>query len=344
VLAFLCALLAALVLFNVLVTRHFWRPYLGELDDKVVRLDQLADKVEVLFIGTSHVDFAVDPFIFDATAKEAGRPTFSYNSAVQDLRAPERTHLISQIRKLTLPRLQYVLVEPTLNHTPDLELSMTPRMRFAYNWSTVPVALRVKLDAKRPLVNRVGSSLAILREFGLSLGNLGVLSDLFVPFTNGETPQVDKLLRGYVGDILEPGLLHPSEAVLRSWRELDREKLFAGTGSQPPAREMTASELGALRTLFDDLRQLHAQPVAFIPPQSWAEADQVEAVKHALAEHFPEIPVLSYNYVGPDELYDHPEWWVDLNHLSQEGSRYFSARLARDWLALDRIPRSGPHE
>jgi len=328
--AFALTLVACCLLLNQLVTKRYWRPYLGQANDKVARLKEIADRVDVLFIGTSRVVFGIDPALFDAETATQGMGTDSFNLGVLDLRAAERDDLMASLRGVPFTRLRYVLVEPALNFTPNVETPMTIRMRYHYNWSTVPYAMRVKMEANRPLLLRAASCAMLGRQLALNSANLGVLSDLFFPRVRDD-PDASKVVRGYAADTEPPERLS-SDRFREQLAQSGGKRQIDEAGAAAPIRELTPTELGYLRSVFDSVRALGAEPIAFFPPQT-IELDSARSLHDAILRQLPGVRVLAYYYgQGPAELYEDPYAWMDDGHLSRAGAEAFSRRVARDFV------------
>jgi hypothetical protein len=323
-----CALVVGCLLLNLTVTRPFWRPDLGILDDKFRALAAQKDEVDLVFLGTSRINQGIDPESFDSAAHEAGVPVHSFNLGVEDMKCQEYWMCLDEISRMPLSRLKWVVVEPTQNLTLSPSHYLTARSRYLSRWETVLPAVRSKWSAQRPLLRRAQAVASILGAYGTHAANLGVLSELHLPAL-GKKPGTEpsRIVRG-----------GPSE---QTTVEEDRHRVerYAArrsrAGKKPPVlpalpATVPADEVRIQEILFSRIRNAGAQPVILFPPQI-VSLDLMRASEAASRRAGPDLPHREYYFgAGPEWLYENAAYWRDSGHLSLAGARVFSAKLATD--------------
>lgn len=333
-LAFTAGLCGGALALNRLITRPFWHPALGRFDAIAADVYALRDRIDVLFVGTSHVMTNVDPRRFDEAAG-----TFSYNASVEGLRVAERDWLLGKALASGLTKLRYVLVKPDQWLHTDVTNAFSTRARY---FDTLEEAVhdgRARLAENKPLVPyRVGTAGMIAFGTLVHHANLGVLAELLLPakpwhdtagagvrheggrWTLGETRGFDPLA---LGDQRNFG-----------GRRLDEPYPVDAGQLDAPSREYSASEIAELARLFAQIRELGAQPVVFVPPVGNDHLVETRDLVAALRAHFTDVPLLALDYSsGHRELYGKLSFWDDWNHLSPEGAALFTSLLAKAFLA-----------
>jgi hypothetical protein len=323
-----CALVVGCLLLNLTVTRPFWRPDLGLLDEKFRALAAQKDEVDLVFLGTSRINQGIDPEAFDDAARQAGAPVRSFNLGVEDMKCQEYWMCLDEISRMPLSRLKWVVVEPTQNLTLSPSHYLTARSRYLSRWETVPPAVRSKWSAQRPLLRRAQAVASILAAYGTHAANLGVLSDLHLPALPekpGKEPS--RIARG--GPAEQTTIAEDRERVeryaARQSQAGKRQPLLPDSPAIVPADEVRIQEI-----LFSRIRKVGANPVILFPPQM-VKLDLMRAAEAAARRADPDLPHREYyRGAGPEWLYENSAYWRDSGHLSLEGARVFSSTLATD--------------
>src|SRR3954469_25070652 len=79
---FAVGLLGGFLLLNFALTRPLWRPPMDRFEQVLSELAASRDRVDLLFLGPSHMLTSVDPRLFDATMSARGHATYSYNLSI----------------------------------------------------------------------------------------------------------------------------------------------------------------------------------------------------------------------------------------------------------------------
>ncbi|MGQ0633596.1 MAG: hypothetical protein ACT4QC_03210 [Planctomycetaceae bacterium] len=322
-------LAAGCLLLNVAVTRQYWRPDLGLLDRKLEALRTLADRVDLVYLGTSRVNQGIEPAVFDAAAAEAGRPLVSFNLGVEDMKWQEYGLCLDELQRMGLPRLKWVVVEPTLNLTPPPYQWLTTRVRFYSRWETVVPAACAKWQSQRPLLRRALAVGSVVAAYAVHAGNLGVLNELLlpkVPSRDAANPPA-QIVRG--GPSEQTTEVEDSRRVERFARQRRKFPAMAPptVASEP---QPSPAEIDVQRQMFSQIERLGARPIAVYPPQT-VDLDLTLAAQAAATAAGPDVTRLVYfQGAGPATWYETLSLWRDTGHLSLAGARVFSSHLARD--------------
>jgi hypothetical protein len=336
--------LFALVLINLTVTKPLWRPYLGVQTKKLARLEALAPRVDILFVGPSHIDNGVDPAAFDAVALQCDK-TFSFNAAVGDLRGPELTHYLEAMSRVADLRPKYVFLEPLINPTPTANRLFASRARYHFSWGAVQSGIKARWQADLPLGRKIGSIAIQLIGASIHELNLGVVADVLLPrcptceFSERESGPPEERPsraydRGYAAEVADPKQL--SHIYYAQWLvQNGNKRLVDEAGLKDTPRQLGPGEVEYLGTLFAQIRALGAEPVALFPPLSIELGDQ-RAIYEGIRAHFPQVVTLSYIYDGSRlaELFAEPRAWFDHTHMSPYGARLFSTQMAADYCRI----------
>lgn len=194
----------------------------------------------------------------------------------------------------------------------------------------------MRLGTNKPFWTYDVPTAALIALGGLvHLANVGVASELTLPNRDALAPsgwEDHPERRGYV----------PLKRPHRSFAAPDQAPypVVHPTGSP---RALSAGELALLKELFDGIRALGARPVVLIPPVGNDNLAETDETLRAMQEHFAEVPVLAFHPGGPNpELYQKLAYWEDMDHLSIEGSAYFSRLLAERFLPLAQAAEDAP--
>ena len=83
----------------------------SEIQHKFEQFRAGAHEYDVLFIGSSHVIFMIDPQVFDAEIAKRGYPLRSYNMAFEGMAALPANEVLSRVLAMPETNLQWVFVE-----------------------------------------------------------------------------------------------------------------------------------------------------------------------------------------------------------------------------------------
>ena len=69
------------------------------------------DEFDTVIVGTSRLYYAASPQIFDATTREKGLPTRTFNFGIDAMHPPENFYVLDQILRTKPRNLKWVLLE-----------------------------------------------------------------------------------------------------------------------------------------------------------------------------------------------------------------------------------------
>jgi hypothetical protein len=152
------------------------------------------DEFDTVIVGTSHLYYSAAPEIFDATARESGLATRSFNFGIDGMHPPENFYVLEQILKTKPKNLKWVLLELGDIQTRWDNILGTERAVYWHDWPRTELTLRKAFDprgnanwlikltrlwlARRDFI----SNLAL---FGKQFSNVGLAADL-LPAANRE--------------------------------------------------------------------------------------------------------------------------------------------------------------
>jgi len=353
----------------------------SEIGSKVEHYVTDAARYDTVFVGTSHVFRAFVPEEFDARLGAAGVESSSFNLGVQlpnQLEIHYLTRLVLEHGGEHLERVfvQYHALAPQI----DPDQAQNPRTIYWHDWEETALALERSRAIDRatpggiPLVDDPENPNSIL---GLVESRLP--SRYYLSRTHLQHWVRRELLVARRKDLAR-GLLGRSHGRTAAWGDLrgyvslEAEERRLAEGGNPDnflfrRREAFLEREGEYERLVDELRveeeangdeewlgaELAVYPdlEAYRRMAALARAAGVELVVVVMPslsatrevesrmEAELGVPVLRYN--RPDEfpeLYD-TSLRFDSGHLSEEGARLFTGRLAADWLALERPGAAG---
>ncbi|CAN5671496.1 hypothetical protein BH20ACT2_BH20ACT2_23350 [soil metagenome] len=283
----------------------------AEAQRKVEQMDALAAAggADVIFVGSSTVNFAADPAVFTA---EAGSATTAYNAALNS-GIPRLT--ATWMLDVVLPRLTPEVVVIGLT---SFDLSDLPVDRAAFYDAFLASPAGARATGDDSPLDRADQW---LRDRSALWANKASLRD---PET------VLDLLRGVeVPEDPELAALQPSgRTTYLQDRRFDERPV--GVGPNLEGWEVGTRDVAALRRLIGGVRDAGARAVlvrmpitdeyvARHPDGATDYAEYTAATEDIAAEEGAEV-------VDFDELSDH-DLFVDLIHVNRQGSRLFSAEL-----------------
>jgi hypothetical protein len=86
-------------------------PNIDQVSQKLQFFCEHKDEFDTLFIGSSRIHYQISPAVFDATMREAGAPTRSFNFGVDGMHLPESAYVLEQVLSTRPRNLKWVFVE-----------------------------------------------------------------------------------------------------------------------------------------------------------------------------------------------------------------------------------------
>src|SRR5256714_5126892 len=145
------------------------------------------DEFDTVIVGTSEIYYAVSPKIFDATTRESGMPTRTFNFGIDAMHPPENFYVLDQILKTKPKNLKSVLLELGEVRARWFPILGTQRAVYWHDWPRTELTLKQALNprgnanwfiqitrlwvARRDLASNLGL-------FGKQVANAGRVADL----------------------------------------------------------------------------------------------------------------------------------------------------------------------
>ena len=328
----LAAFIATCVIINLTIGLHLWRPDLGAYSQSLEQMTANADKVDTVFVGSSHFAWGIDPPLFDDAVVAAGGNSTSHLLSTAGLSFPWITQAISDLGAIPFDDLRFVVVEPRLHVTPVRRLktdifgnAFSQRSRYINNIGKIgePLNMLAAIDLppeqKLPLYAELGYGVVA------SASNIGVLRDLFLPppESAGELEVTWENRGGQSGT-----------------RTISGKQFDRAIDTNQNARQISAYEKQALERVIENIEALGATPLFLLPP-SRMDTGLQGATRDALLTLVKEDQLLDYTYpvdgsAGNAGIYAQQDLWLDPEHLNVKGSAEFSAELGRIWADIFR--------
>jgi hypothetical protein len=144
---------AALAVACAILGRYLPFPEVPRVRDKLDFLAKHGDDYDVIFIGSSQVNWQVMPSVFDRVAAEHGIPVRSFNAGIWGMMSPEDGYYLDEVLRRPHRRLRWVIIElmplSSRNYT---NLAGTRREMYWHDWA------RTRLLTKRFLAECVAAA------------------------------------------------------------------------------------------------------------------------------------------------------------------------------------------
>lgn len=336
-LAHVLVFLAALAATALGIRRLDPEPVQSWMRAKLDHFASVCDQYDTVFVGSSRVQFGIDPERFDARMAALGDPTRSYNLAFGGMRQHDFTWLLDWLAQHRPPRLRRVVVElhewsqwirgSQWFADQDIELHTAD-----LSW---PRCRSVLLDTYGPLAK------AQQLHFVLAHTTLNVLSV-------GRGPRlVDSLLRRFRGDPAPPPVAIPRSGhsriedldmahVLEYHRKFLADQELASKVKEKIGEPPTtgAFDHASFRAQAAHMRALGVEPLFLVLP-TWEGGFRgrdglVEAGRHAR--------ILDLDHPQLDRPLFDPQFYYDQTHLNEAGCARFSDYFAERLVEFEQLP------
>jgi hypothetical protein len=325
-------------------------PEVPRVREKLEHLARHGDEYDVLFIGSSEVDWQVVPAVFDRVAGQQGVPVRSFNAGVWAMMSPEDGYFLDQILRRPHRRLRWIFLEimPLASRNYPA-LAGTRREIYWHDWPrTQLLTERFVLESVAARMGSQHISSAILdglRSCGNWLNNLTLFLEYSANLGRGETLcrralglPVETEKRAREKEEAWDGNDFPKGApALSGQMRVDYERQYAkylATGQRFDSED--AASWAALRGKIDRLAEEKITPVMFIPA--------TVAMKRYLPREAEALSLKVLDFSDPrryPEFYtaDHRVDWV---HLNYAGSELFTEALARRFVEMTKANGATP--
>ena len=321
-------------------------PEVPVVRDKLAHLARQGGDYDVLFIGSSRVQFQVMPSIFDRVASEAGVRVKSFNAGVAGMGSPEDAYLCEQILRRPHGRLRWVFIELSRLGT---GLDRAATVRFTY-WHD---AVRLRLIARRLWGQAVEAQARLEQTHSTSFRaryaiwsemtdklaghthhwlmraiNLGDGTQLLDAWfrTSGRRRDAGRNLGDGGDGWVTAGRDHQQMTTeVRAKYEASYAERLAKPAGKERGDQVSQS---ALEQLLATITKAGATPVLVIPPTTF------DLNFFPTEKREQELTILDFSNVQENAELFAPERRIDVDHVNTAGAELFSAALARRFVAL----------
>jgi hypothetical protein len=285
------------------------------------------DEFDTVVVGTSQLYYSVSPKIFDATTRENGMPTRTFNFGIDGMHPPENFYVLDQILETKPKNLKSVLLELGEVRSRWFAILGTQRAVYWHDWARTALTLKKALN---PRGNANGfvqiTRLWVARQdlvsnlvlFGKRFANVGRVAD-FLPAAEQERFADAALELGpnrdgfrLAGDAMSPERVAPYQ----QW--LAREISEARSKPLDPATDQGYRDAAAR------IRRAGAKPIFVVTPVIFQSPLQFG--------QSPPAPIIAFNDAGKFPEYYDPKARVDESHLTRDAAQKFTVVLARDFV------------
>jgi hypothetical protein len=285
------------------------------------------DEFDTVIVGTSQLYYSVSPRIFDATTRQNGMPTRTFNFGIDGMHPPENFFALDQILKTRPKNLKWVLLELDEVRARWFPILGTQRAVYWHDWPRTRLTLKKAFNPRgnanwfiqltRLWVARrdLASNLAL---FGKQFANVGRVADL-LPAAEQERFADATLELGPDGD----GYRLAGDA-MSAERATSYQQWLAQEISQARPKPLDPATEQGFRQAAARIRAAGAKPIFVVTPTIFQSPAQFS--------HTPPAPLMAFNDAGKfPEFYD-PQARVDESHLTRPAAEKFTAVLAGEFV------------
>jgi hypothetical protein len=285
------------------------------------------DEFDTVIVGTSQLYYSVSPKIFDATTRENGLPTRTFNFGIDAMHPPENFYVLDQILKTKPKNLKWVLLELGEVRARWFKILGTERAVYWHDAARTNLTLKKALNprgnakwfiqitrlwlARRDLAWNLGL-------FGKRFANVGRAADL-LPAAEHERFMDAAVELGTDGDgyrLAGDAMSTEREVLYQQW--LAQEISQARPKPLDPVTDRGYSDAAA------GIRAAGAKPIFVVAPVIFQSPLQFRLS--------PPAPIIAFNDAGKFPEYYDPKARVDESHLVREAAEKFTVALARDFV------------
>ena len=286
------------------------------------------DEFDTVIVGTSRLYYAASPQIFDATTREKGLPTRTFNFGIDAMHPPENFYVLDQILRTKPRNLKWVLLELGEVSARWHDILGTQRALYWHDWPRTKLTLKNALNPRGNAnwliqITRLwlarrdfASNLAL---FGRQFANVGRAEDFFP----GAEPERFSDAAFELGPNRD-GYRLAGEAMSAERAASFQERLAQEISKARPKDLGPATDQG-YREAAAHIRRAGAKPIFVVPPVIFQSPLQFR-------QSPPPAPIIAFNAAGKfPEFYD-VRVRIDDAHLTREGAEKFTVVLATEFL------------
>jgi hypothetical protein len=292
------------------------------------------DEFDTVIVGTSRLYYSASPEIFDATTRENGLPTHTFNFGIDGMHPPENFYVLEQILKTKPRNLKWVLLELGDIQTKWDNILGTQRAVYWHDWPRTLLTLKKALNprgnanwlikitrlwlAKRDFISN-------LTLFGKQFANVGRAADFFPAAERERFADAASELGPHGDGYRIAGDAMSAERAASFQQRLAQEITEATQKYLDPTTE------SGYRYAASQIRAAGAAPVFVVTPIIFQTTSRFRQTP------LP-APILAFN-----DARKHPEFYdvkvrIDDGHLTRPAAENFARVLAQEFVRTFRQP------
>ena len=285
------------------------------------------DEFDTVIVGTSQLYYSVSPKIFDATTRENGMPTRTFNFGIDAMHPPENFYVLDQILKTKPKNLKWVLLELGEVRARWFKILGTQRAVYWHDWPRTEMTVKKALDPRGNAKWYIQITRLWLarRDLAWSLGlfakqfaNVGRVADL-LPAAEQERFADSAVELGPAGDGYRiAGEAMSAERAVSYQQRLAREISQARRKSLDRVTDQSYGDAAAR------IRAAGAKPIFVVTPVIFQSPLQFR--------QSPPAAIIAFNDAGRFPEYYDSKARVDESHLVREAAEKFTIALAREFI------------
>jgi len=333
-------------------TRFLPFPEVPRVREKLEYLAKHGDDFDVIFIGSSQVNWQVMPSIFDRVAGEQGVPVRSFNAGVWAMMSPEDGNFLDEVLRRPHRRLRWIILElmplASRNYT---SLEGTRRAIYWHDWTRMRLLTNRFVsecaEAARGPKPFLGATGDCFQSLGDWLGNWSLFLNKSVNLGHGAILLGRELGRPVPGEegsqkkrVLRDGNDFPKGGpALSGLSRFNYEQQFANyLATEQRFDAGDSASWAAVQGKLDRLAQENITPIMMIPA--------TVALKRYLPREAEEQSLKVLDFSDPrkyPEFYmaDHRLDWV---HLNYAGSELFTEAMAQRFVEMIKADGTVPKQ
>jgi hypothetical protein len=292
------------------------------------------DEFDTVIVGTSRLYYSASPEIFDATTRENGLSTHTFNFGIDGMHPPENFYVLEQILKTKPKNLKWVLLEIGDIQTKWDNILGTQRAVYWHDWPRTSLTLKKALNprgnanwlikitrlwlAKRDFISN-------LTLFGKRFVNVGRASDFFPAAERERFADAASELGPHGDGYRLAGDAMSAERAASFQQRLAQEIAEATQKYLDPATE------SGYRHAAGQIRAAGATPVFVVTPIIFQTTSRFRQTP-------PPAPIIAFN-----DARKYPEFYdvkvrIDDGHLTRPAAENLARVLAQEFVRTFRQP------
>ncbi|MEP6698709.1 MAG: hypothetical protein ABJB09_03175 [Verrucomicrobiota bacterium] len=292
------------------------------------------DEFDTVVVGTSRLYYSASPEIFDATTRENGLTTHTFNFGIDGMHPPENFYVLEQILKTKPRNLKWVLLELGDIQTKWDNILGTQRVVYWHDWPRTELTLKKALNprgnanwlikltrlwlAKRDFILN-------LALFGKQFANAGRVADFLPDATRDRYADAASEL-GPQGD----GYRWAGDA-MSAERAASFQQRLAGEISGATQKYLDPATETGYRNSAAQIRAAGATPVFVVTPTIFQTTSRFR-------QWPPPAQIIAFNDARTYPQFYDVKVRIDDGHLTRPAAEDFCRALAQEFVRRTRQP------